>query len=57
MKDSDIDPNSDTEETAEEDAEEEQQGGKMFRACVKEYGVPIAGGWKRLHMLFGTVIL
>ncbi|RPA90632.1 hypothetical protein L873DRAFT_1717083 [Choiromyces venosus 120613-1] len=32
--------------------------GKMFEACLKEYGVQNAKGeWKRLHKLFGTLIL
>lgn len=57
LKGGNTDPDSDTEETAEEEAEEEQHGGKMFEACVKEYGTPDGDGWKRLHKLFGTVIM
>lgn len=57
LKGGDTDPDSDTEETAEEVAEEKQHGGKMFEACVKEYGIPDGDGCKRLHKLFGTVIL
>ena len=35
-----------------------QLSGKMFEACLKEYGVLNANGqWKRLHKLFGTVIV
>ncbi|CUS09577.1 unnamed protein product [Tuber aestivum] len=36
----------------------QQLSGKMFEACLKEYGVLSEDGqWKRLHKLFGTLIL
>ncbi|PWW72446.1 hypothetical protein C7212DRAFT_286625 [Tuber magnatum] len=35
-----------------------QLSGKMFEACLKEYGIlSVDGQWKRLHRLCGTVIL
>lgn len=61
QKCSDADSNSDTDDSVDGDANEDGSGGeqcgKMFEACVREYGVPAGKEWKRMHRLFGTVIL
>jgi len=54
--------NADHDDDESQDESEEnaipQLSGKMFEACLKEYGVLKADGqWKRLHKLFGTTIV
>lgn len=57
-RDKDVDSDSSAHQSSEEDATKDGYAhGKMFGACVKEYGVPVGNGWKRLHKLFGTVIM